>query len=386
MFGTGLGRYLPSPIRHRLNFAFAKLQTFSPPNFRKSQPRKKFDGRQVAVVGLFTSATGLGRAAELVALALQRRGSTVIRVDISGAYKRRMFERNDVIDYQGFGEAAVSDVVFVVNPDIHPLYLFDNSWLAGRCVIGHWIWELETLPAHWRRLAVSYDELWAPTDLVRSSIQAAIPAFDGSLKVVAYAIDADPMKRIDLTHRASVRKRLQLSESMFVGGYSFSADSNYYRKNPEAAVNAFQKAFPLSDKAARLILRSNDLEQWPIEHARLLELIGSDNRIILFGAKTRIAIDDFYAVIDVYLSPSRAEGYGLNLVEAAQAGIPVITTGWRLPPEILALPGVCAVPYTLDKVFDPQRNYSKQAQWATPNLSEMAAELIRTRARHISSK
>ena len=51
----------------------------------------------------------------------------------------------------------------------------------------------------------------------------------------------------------------------------------------------------------------------------------------------RLPINDFYAAIDIYLSTSRAEGYGLNLVEAAQAGIPVVTTGWRLAPEIAAL-------------------------------------------------
>ena len=87
-----------------------------------------------------------------------------------------------------------------------------------------------------------------------------------------------------------------------------------------------------------------------------------------------MTIREFYTLIDVLVSPSRAEGYGLTLVEAAQAGIPAVTASWRLAPDILAMPLVRAVGYDLVPVRDPQHIYSDipEARWAEPRLDEMA--------------
>jgi glycosyltransferase involved in cell wall biosynthesis len=97
----------------------------------------------------------------------------------------------------------------------------------------------------------------------------------------------------------------------------------------------------------------------------------------LFDDTTFITIEEFYAVIDLYLSPSRVEGFGLNLVEASQMRIPVITSGWRLAPQIADLPHIHTVDYDLVPIVDPQGQYIHGAgkRWSEPRLESVVAKL-----------
>ncbi len=331
------------------------------------------------VAGLYRSATGLGKAAELVARALEERGSIVSRVDLTAALK--MVAASDAGPFPGPKACRTidaTDCVVVLNGDhAFALSLFDRKWLLGRCIVGHWIWELERLPQKWQSMAAAYDEIWAPTEFVLESIRNSLTGFNGATRLLPYAALSDRPPKPTPSERQSVRSRLGISPATRVIGYSFAAASNYQRKNPEAAIEVFETAFPGGDASSLLILRCHDLEYFPAQRGSLLARIGANPRIRLFTRDNRLPINDFYAAIDIYLSTSRAEGYGLNLVEAAQAGIPVVTTGWRLAPEIAALPLLNAVCYDLIPVVDPQSQYSKTpgARWAEPRRDEMVAQI-----------
>jgi glycosyltransferase involved in cell wall biosynthesis len=375
MFGLGLTRFLPLPLRRVVEAGSLRWRISNRPRLRDLRPPKSFSGRHVAVAGLFTTKTGLGRAAELVAIRLENQGHRVTRVDISASIKIARIERpKTVVAPDECAALDISDVVFVINPDHQIFSLFDEAWLLQKTIVGHWIWELESVPAFWLRASESYDEIWAPTDLVADVIRKAIPEFRGNIRTVSYAVELDPMPAVRLDEREHARNKLELGDDEFVVGYSFSADSNYYRKNPELLVRVFQSAFPLHKSRAKLLLRSHDLGNRPKEEAALRKLISGDDRIILFGSSNAISIRSFYSALDMYASPSRAEGYGLNLIEAAQAGIPVVCCGWRLPTDISTHELIRTTSYSVIKVQDPQGHYSgiKRAVWANPNASDMS--------------
>jgi glycosyltransferase involved in cell wall biosynthesis len=370
-----LAKSLPSPLQRA---AFNALTLYHSRRSRidlaRIRPFRSFLGNHVAVAGFFSSGAGVSRAAEFVALTLEGRGSKVARVDISSAIGRQNADQR-YLNPDDCYALDISDVVFVTNPGQPSLSVFRKEWLLKRTIIGHWIWELEKIPGFWAQSADSYDEIWAATDLLRDAIQAGLPGFDRPLRVVPYAIQKDPFPEIDPARRAAVRAREQIAPGDFVVGYSFAIGSNYNRKNPEGAVNAFLRAFP-DNKNVWLFLRSKDMRDWPIQRAALERAIKGDDRVRLYDADRHIGIHDFYAAIDIYLSPSRAEGYGLNLVEAAQSGLPVVTGGWRIAPEILQLPGIYTVGFDLEKVQDPQGFYpDKNAIWSRPNVDELAAFL-----------
>jgi glycosyltransferase involved in cell wall biosynthesis len=337
-----------------------------------TKQRRAFRGDTVAVAGFFGTNTGLSRAARLIALSLEKAGSRVIRVDLAP-----LFSRDPIVNH-GFASAAecmrsdCSDLVYVANPHCDILSAFRASWLVERCVVGHWIWELERVPEAWLEQLHLYDEIWAPTDLVRAAIGPA------AVRTFAYAPENDPFTRPTGEQRKRMRSTLLVDESTFVVGYSFSALSNYYRKNPEDAVKAFRIAFP-AEKNVALLIRCPDIDMCPNECQLLERQIGSDDRIRILR---KDGIAQFYAAIDLYLSTSRAEGYGLNLIEAAQCGIPVITTGWRVPPDIAGLPRVELASFALIDVVDEQGHYSgaTRARWASPDLGDVA-ERLRTHRR-----
>jgi hypothetical protein len=247
-------------------------------------------------------------------------------------------------------------------------------------LIGYWAWELDRVPENWNVDMGFVDEIWVPSDFVAGAVAAELdPAAGKLVRVVPHAVDALPLgPRKTMTDVAMTRAQHALPAHAFVVGFSFAMSSNYARKNPMAAVAAFQAAFPRGDaREARLILRCNDLEVWPPGFRELSAAAAADPRILLVDSKTRrLPIIDLYRACDVYLSLHRSEGYGLNLAEAAEIGTVVIATGWALAADIAARPQVQTVGWRLVPVEDPQRAYTgRSAQWAEPDIAEAAEKL-----------
>ncbi|MCA6106957.1 glycosyltransferase [Bradyrhizobium cenepequi] len=204
------------------------------------------------------------------------------------------------------------------------------------------------------------------------TIRENLPDFQRPLRILPYAIHKDPFPKVDPTGREDISTREGIAPGALVIGYSFSVYSNYY---PDDAVKAFVQVFP-DTRGVLLILKSYDLDNRPIERAAL-KVIAGDGRIRIYDGKKRLSIHEFYHAIDLYFSSSCAVGYGLNLVEAAQAGLPVTASGWRIAPKILVLRGVCAVGYDLQRVRDLQGHYAgiKNAVWSRPKIDELASVL-----------
>jgi glycosyltransferase involved in cell wall biosynthesis len=163
---------------------------------------------------------------------------------------------------------------------------------------------------------------------------------------------------------------------MFVIGYSFTVSSNLPRKNPAGALKAFQLAFGDS-KNLRLIIRALDISENEIGWSDFRVAVGGDPRVILIENSNDLSINDFYGAIDLYVSPSRSEGYGLNLVEAIQSGVPVLAIGWSLSSDITRRKNVTPVGFHLVPVQDPQGNYTDivGASWAEPDIVDFAEKM-----------
>lgn len=373
-----VSRFLPGQLRSRIR----TYLTFKRPlDLKQIRPRRSFSGQHVIVAGLYDSPSGIGKAAELVARTLELRGSLVTRVDMSADIGLPMLSISSVSCRPSMcHNINATDVVIVLNPSVaQPLNLFDRKWLLNRCIIGHWIWELESLPDFWRDEAAGYDEIWGPTEFVIESLQKLLPEFEDHIRLVPYTIDFQFLPKPGLDKRDS----LQIEPDTFVIGYSFSCGSNYQRKNPEAAVDHFRAAFPSTDNSVNLLLRCRDLDHYKAQRLSLRRKVKGDPRIFIVG--DQITIEDFYATINLYLSPSRAEGFGLNLVEAAHLGLPVITSAWRLAPEISVLPSIHLIDFAIEPVIkDPQGHYSnlQGARWAEPKVEAVASKLRELREAH----
>jgi glycosyltransferase involved in cell wall biosynthesis len=381
-----VSRFLPRQVRSYLRNKPTRFRIAKPLDIVSHRPRKEFSGRNVIVAGLFSSPTGIGKAATLVALTLERQGSLVTCVDISSAMGLPLISKTSIVPLSRECErSTVTDIVLVLNPcGVNLQHLFSTGWLVDRCIVAHWVWETEALPDFWKEDSVSYDEIWTPTEFVEETVRASLTNFKGPIRTLPYAIDSKLIDTSLLPDRVELRNRLGIRRDIFAIGYSFSCGSNYQRKNPEAAIKQFRAAFPDDEDSVLLILRCPDLSRHNAENFELRSKITEDKRIILFDDKMFITIEEFYAVIDLYLSPSRVEGFGLNLVEASQMCIPVITSGWRLAPQIAALPHIHTVDYDLVPIVDPQGQYIHGAgkRWSEPRLESVVAKLRLLRREH----
>jgi glycosyltransferase involved in cell wall biosynthesis len=386
MFGLGLIRFVPAALRPPIIRAVdltrqavtgwqLRRETVRPPrHFPPDSP--------VILIGLFASPTGLGQGARLMLADLRRHGRGVTAVDATRALRLPGGALPEgVLPHSALATLPPGPVVVHLNP---PLYgymylLMPKSLRLASRMIAYWAWELDQVPEHWLVDAGITDEIWAPSDFVAEALRRRLgPAARQPVRVVPHPVEAIPFgPRRTPADIAAARARHGLPAATFIAGTSFAMSSNFARKNPLAAIAAFQAAFPPGGREARLILRCNDRDIWPPGHAALEKAAAADPRILIFdGAARRIPIGDLYLVLDVYLSLHRSEGYGLNLAEAASLGTPVLATGWGLAADIAARPEVTEVAWRLVPVEDPQRVYTDAgARWAEPDIADAAAKL-----------
>ena len=344
---------------------------------------RAYDGSRVAVVGLFSRPCGLQRGADLMVRDLSAQGKAVLAVDLTEALNvatdspldRSRASPEDMLAFRP------TDVVIHLNPPMFArgLALLPHAALSPAAIIGYWAWELSAVPSAWAQSARYVDAIWVPSPFVSDALKAGLGDLAGKqVRVVPHAVERDPMAPTTETARLAARQSLGLPPDHFAAGLSFSFDSNYARKNPCAAIDSFRLAFRNSE-AASLLIRCNNSAAFPRLLEHLISYAGTDTRIrILDTSQHAFSIRAFYAALDTYISLHRGEGYGLNLAEATQAGVPVLATGWGLAPDIAERPHVRTVGYRLVVPLDPHRFYDgfPGALWAEPDVME-AADLLR---------
>jgi len=183
-------------------------------------------------------------------------------------------------------------------------------------------WELPVLPTSWRILLSRMDAILAPTRFVQATCAEALPG----TPVLHYpqAVFLPPGVRPD-----PAAFGLGGGATTFL--LSFDIGSDIARKNPEAALAAFQAAFP-GDEAVRLVVKTKPWPEVPafVEAARALrQRVQGDRRIQIVERDLDYpALLGLYASCDVLLALHRSEGLGLHLMEAMSLGKPVVATGW----------------------------------------------------------
>jgi glycosyltransferase involved in cell wall biosynthesis len=278
--------------------------------------------------------------------------------------------------------SSISDLIVVASPPVffQALSMFSLEWLRQRTIVAHWVWELDVVDRDWNDAVKICDEVWASSEFVAQTLKPLCEARSVLLKVVPYPVDIDPFQPPGKEQKLNARRKFDIPEGAFVVGYSFAASSNLPRKNPMGAVAAFQKAFP-TDQNVILIIRALDGHVYRQGMMELERAAARDPRIIVVEHSSDLPIADFYAAIDLYVSPARSEGYGLNIVEATQAGRPVVAVEWSLSPDVLGRPGVVSAGYKLVPVTEGQGDYArvKGARWADPYIDDMARKIIAIR-------
>jgi glycosyltransferase involved in cell wall biosynthesis len=242
--------------------------------------------------------------------------------------------------------------------------------LRGRRIIGYWAWELPTVPAAWRIGSRFVHEIWAPSQFTADALSGLGL---GHVRIVPHPVAVTPPAPSGLG-----RGDFGLPLDAFVVLTSFSLASSFARKNPLAAIAAFQKAFGESP-AHRLVLKIAHAEHWPADVALLRRAIAGAANIML-DTRTLPRADShaLMAAADVVMSLHRSEGFGLVPAEAMLLGKPVIATDWSATREFIDDSCGVPIPYTLIPAVDPRGVFEAPgATWAEADIDAGAAALRR---------
>jgi glycosyltransferase involved in cell wall biosynthesis len=109
------------------------------------------------------------------------------------------------------------------------------------------------------------------------------------------------------------------------------------RKGIDLTIEAFAQAYA-NQPDLELVIKSNYFtnhqEKYDALQGKISDL-GLDNVTLLWGEMTEAQLADLYRACDTFVLPTRAEGWGLPLIEAVAAGLPVITTRYSGHMEFL---------------------------------------------------
>ena len=239
-----------------------------------------------------------------------------------------------------------------------------KSQLEGRYNIGYWPWELSKWPKEWEQVVGIVDEIWVST---KHTYDSVAPAASVPVYVMPMAVELGKISK-------KSRKDFGLPKSTKLFCFSFDLNSSIHRKNPQACVDAFLKAFPQenSDNVG-LVVKVHPPKGKHKEWEKLKKLALSDSRIhIIEKTLSREDLLALYASCDCFLSLHRAEGFGRGIAEALQLGLHVIATDYSGNVDFCHEPYANLVKYKLVKIKNGQYPFSEGQIWANADINHAA--------------
>ena len=265
--------------------------------------------------------------------------------------------------------------------------------LRERYTVSAWPWETQKWPHQWLPLLQVVDELWPSSSFTASALARPAASIRMPLRIMEMAAEiTEPDRFCSPEARLASRARHGLPATAVLFGYGFDLNSTACRKNPMAALEAFQLAFPLPHLQATLgrepthhplsgqvalLIKTFPPRSFSAEWEWVRLRAAEDPRIHLIAASIeRSELLALYACCDVFLSLHRSEGYGRGMAEAFQLGLDVIATDFGGNTDFCT--GPLSHPVRYRQVPIPRGAYpcAHGHEWAEPDL-EYAAELCR---------
>jgi hypothetical protein len=332
----------------------------------------------VNLFGYAGEALGIAEDLRTCLLALQQAGVPVQLVDIptrhcSDALRQRAREAPDQLAPYAFN-------LLCVTAEEHARVLFELGLgvFQERWTIGYWPWELSRWPEVWRPLFPMVDEVWASSRHTHEAIQSGLGGRHQPL-LQQLPLPLAPLEPLHPEEHAQWRAQFGLPEDAPLLICSFDGRSSYWRKNPWAAIEAFQEAFATDETPSpHLVIKTMhaglDGGQWK----QLQRRAEADPRLILIdGILPRNQLLGLYGCADVLISLHRAEGYGRVLAEALMLGLQVVATDYSGNCDFCIGPHAHPVPYQLVPVQDGHYPHHAGQLWAEVDPSAAVDALRR---------
>jgi glycosyltransferase involved in cell wall biosynthesis/ubiquinone/menaquinone biosynthesis C-methylase UbiE len=227
-------------------------------------------------------------------------------------------------------------------------------------------WELAAVPSEWVDLIHRFDEIWCASSFMAHSIATVSSR---PVRIVPPAINPPSAPR-QLT-----RADFGLPQERFIFAYVADAASQLGRKNPRSLIEAYAEEFA-PDEGACCVIKLGYSNPYGAETRAMRAMAARRPDIIMIDRQLgEKELSELYELIDCYVSPHRSEGLGLTILEAMNAGKPVIATPYGGVSDFVTRDTASAISYRLIEVGPGRVPYPRHAVWADPMKSSLRSAM-----------
>jgi len=142
-------------------------------------------------------------------------------------------------------------------------------------------------------------------------------------EIIFNAIDVERFK-FNAEVRNKIRQQYEV-EGKTVFGF---AGRLTFQKNPLFLIDIFNEILKFNKNSVLMIAGDGDLMP---EVKEKVEEYGIEDSVLLLGLCRNV--EELYQAMDLFILPSRSEGFGIVLIEAQTAGLPCLTSAEVVPTE-----------------------------------------------------
>jgi hypothetical protein len=259
-------------------------------------------------------------------------------------------------------EACTSKVrIFHINGDevapvLRHMQISKLNFTAGYNIIVP-AWELPTYPAVWVDALNSFDEVWAISNFVSDSLNAA----SVENHFIGQSAEVPPRNFLP-------RRYFGIRDSAFVFLHFFDLSSYASRKNPEAVLQMFEglrERRPFSD--LQLVVKIKSASDHVTEWSEMIKSRIGDV-VIISDVLSTFETHSLICAADCFVSLHRSEGFGRAPAEAMFLGKLVMATGWSGNMDFMSRDSALLVDFELQDVAHGEYPESAGQQWAYPDV------------------
>jgi GT2 family glycosyltransferase/glycosyltransferase involved in cell wall biosynthesis len=328
----------------------------------------------VNLFGALSAPSGLGAAARGYRDAMRAAGIIVDEYDVTGATRPGgAFQLFDPAKLR-FGHNFIC-----LNPD-HIATLLDSYGSAlfdHRINIGAWVWEMQVARPEWNAVLGAFDLIVTPSMFCKRAF-AAVTA--RSIETIPYVVDRATLlaerERAEPSHWLKAiengkKARRQTDRARTVVLFVMDASSYTARKGIDVFRAVVERVTAQAPGAFLFVLKTHSrdtgglgLDDMPADTLVIDAVLDAPNLLMLKSA------------VDLYISPHRSEGFGLNIFESLVLGVPALVSDYAGATELLGEHYPLLIPGRTAEVGVERGPYRAHAIWFEPDIDAIVATLI----------